>query len=114
MQMQNIDCPECTSTVTCEHCPECRGTGVVSREVPPMQRYVWTVEIAIDPQWVADGIDLTSERMQDLLERAFPYLRSSEVRARTIAAPDPDEIALEQGRARIANALATALAMGVP
>lgn len=68
----------------------------VSQQRPT--RYRWTIEIEVAAEWVADGIDLTSERMQRIMcERAFPYLKASEITCRTIAAPNPEDIAREQG-----------------
>lgn len=60
-------------------------------------RYRWTVEIEIAAQWVADGADLTTDAAQRVVQAGFPYLTSSEVRATTIAAPDANDIACEQG-----------------
>ena len=74
--------------------------------VPRMERYVWTVEIAIDPRWVADGFDLNDRRMQTILEMAMPYARSHEISCRVTSAPDADSVAIEQGYRSAADRLA--------
>lgn len=71
-------------------------------------RFRWTVEIEIDARWVADGIDLTSAQLQHMLEHAYPYLRSTEVRGTTIEAPDPEDVAREQGYRSAADRIARA------
>ena len=64
---------------------------------PEPTRFVWTVEIEVSPTWVADGLDLTPERLHDLLTKALPYVRMSEIAVRAVSSPDPDAIAHEQG-----------------
>jgi hypothetical protein len=59
--------------------------------------YEWTVKFRVNGLWVADGFDLTTERAQEILARELSYARGSELDAETIAAPDPELIALEQG-----------------
>lgn len=63
--------------------------------------YKWTVEIEIADTWVADGVDLTSERMHDLICHAFPYAYGHELKAKTIKAPSDESIAKEQGYASV-------------
>lgn len=60
-------------------------------------RFRWTVEIEIAAQWVADGADLTADAAQRVVQAGFPCLTSSEISARTIAAPDANDVACEQG-----------------
>lgn len=67
--------------------------------------FTWTVEITIDEQWVADGAELTTDRMNDIMTTAFGYLRSDEIVAKTIASPDPEAVALAQGYRSAADKL---------
>jgi len=61
--------------------------------------YKWIVEIEIHPRWVADGFDLSEERVLDMLtsrgqlDHAYPH----EYEAHIVKAPDPEEIKAEQG-----------------
>jgi hypothetical protein len=62
--------------------------------------YRWTVEIDVAEVLVADGFDLTPDRLQRILEHALPYARSTEVRGRVLKSPDPGDINEEQGYPR--------------
>lgn len=59
--------------------------------------YKWTVEIQIAAEWVADGADLTSSRMHDIMTNYYSHLYSSEIKTKTIKAPTNKELAKEQG-----------------
>ena len=61
------------------------------------KKYEWTVKIAVDPVWVADGFNLTEERLHEMVLSDLSYARHSEVKVKIIAAPDPARIAKEQG-----------------
>jgi len=60
-------------------------------------KYKWTVEIEVDPIWVADGIDLTSERMHEILMTYYGHVYSHEITCKTVKAPNPKRIRKEQG-----------------
>jgi hypothetical protein len=60
-------------------------------------RYRWTVEIEVDAVWVADGFDLDDRSANDMLQNRLSWARGSEVKARVIASPDPEDVAKEQG-----------------
>ncbi len=59
--------------------------------------YKWTVEIEVAAEWVADGVDLTSTNMHDIMTGAFPHVYSHEIKCKTTSAPPNEEIAKEQG-----------------
>ena len=59
--------------------------------------YSWTVEIRVHPRWVADGFNLTAERLDDILVRTLSFATGAEFSARVISAPDPKQIRAEQG-----------------
>jgi hypothetical protein len=59
--------------------------------------YKWKVEIAVHPRWVADGFNLTEERLDSILERVFDHAYEHEFEGRVLKAPDPEQIRAEQG-----------------
>lgn len=61
------------------------------------KRFKWTLELEVDETWVADGFDLDNDRALMMLAQYFPYAYGSELGAKVIKAPDPDEIARAQG-----------------
>ena len=67
-----------------------------------MPRYRWVAQVTVDvdASWVADGFDLTSDRLRDVLEdNLLPYATGDErkVTARILRAPDALRIRKEQG-----------------
>lgn len=63
------------------------------------KRYTWTVQITIDPVWVADGFNITNERAHDIIAHALPHANGHEFSAKVLSAPDPMQIKCEQGTA---------------
>lgn len=61
------------------------------------QVYEWVVKIRVAPNLVADGFDLDREVMHNMLMRALPFAYGQELGAEIIEAPNPDDIAIEQG-----------------
>ena len=61
------------------------------------RRFKWTVEIEVDEKWVADGFDLTEERVVDMLQNDLRYAYESEVGARVLKAPSKKDIRVAQG-----------------
>jgi hypothetical protein len=62
------------------------------------KRFTWTVQFTVNPVWVADGFDLTDERALGMLAHDLSYANiGTELDAKVLTAPDPDEIAMEQG-----------------
>ena len=66
-------------------------------EPDPKKFFKWAVEIEINEVWVADGFEVTAERIQELIQEAIGYAYDHESRVRVIAAPDPEEIRKAQG-----------------
>jgi hypothetical protein len=62
-----------------------------------MKMYTWTVKISVDEVWVADGFDLTKERITEMVESDLCYAIPGEVECEVIEAPDPKEILEKQG-----------------
>jgi hypothetical protein len=62
-----------------------------------MSFYKWTVEIEIHPTWVADGFDLTNERLCEMLQRELPYAKENETIGCILEQPDPKQIRVERG-----------------
>lgn len=60
-------------------------------------RFKWRVEIEVDERWVADGFNLTEERLADLLSRGFPWMPSTEIAGRILKSPKPTTIECVQG-----------------
>lgn len=59
--------------------------------------YEWTAKIKVADVWVADGFELTSERLHEMLMKEIGWCYPSEVDAEVITFPDPQEIKKEQG-----------------
>lgn len=62
-----------------------------------MKPYKWVVEIDVAPIWVADGFDLTNDRLRRMLARELPHARGDEIVGSVLASPDPQQIRCEQG-----------------
>ena len=62
-----------------------------------MKFYTWTVKISVADTWVADGFDLTEDRLNDILQRELSYAYSTEVKGEIVKSPNADKIAKEQG-----------------
>lgn len=60
--------------------------------------YKWTVEIEVHAKWVADGFELDDASAHDMLAHRLSHAYGHELRAKVLAAPDPKQIAAEQGR----------------
>lgn len=69
----------------------------MSDEPNPNKFFKWTVEIEVNEVWVADGFEVTAERVQEWIQEAIGYSYDSETRVRVVKAPDPKEIAKAQG-----------------
>ena len=76
---------------------EAEAAEVVPEPLGGEGYYTWTVEVAVHPVWVADGFNLTEERLHGILQRTLDFATSGEVAGRVISAPDPEEIRAEQG-----------------
>lgn len=59
--------------------------------------YKWIIVVEVAEHIVADGLDLTPELTQEAFERAFPFVRSSEITATVVKAPAASRIAKTQG-----------------
>lgn len=50
-------------------------------------KFKWTIEIEVDPIWVADGFDLNEENVQDRVWKMLPYALGHEFKAKVLKAP---------------------------
>lgn len=76
-----------TVQITCEKCLKAY-----------QDRFTWTVQFTVHPTWVADGFDLTDERALDMLSNDLQHANiGTELDAKVISAPHPDEVAMEMG-----------------
>lgn len=57
----------------------------------------WTAEIQVHETWVADGFNLTNERLQAMLERELGFAYSTELRAKVLSSPKEEAINKAQG-----------------
>lgn len=83
---------EAGEIVPAGECPDC---GCFAHLVPPFK---WTIEIEVDPIWVADGFDLSDDtRTLDWLQNDLTGAAQSELGARVIKSPNQDAIDRVQG-----------------
>lgn len=59
--------------------------------------YEWTIKIRVAPSLVADGLDLTADRMRQIVCRGLPYVSESAIDIEVVSAPPADDVAKEQG-----------------
>lgn len=59
--------------------------------------FKWTVTFEVDPEWVADGFNLTAARSLEMLANELPFAHYSDLDARVVKAPSRDSIAKCQG-----------------
>lgn len=69
----------------------------MAQEPNPKKFYEWTVKIRVNAVWVADGFNLTEERLHNILAHHLNYAYGHEFGGEIIKAPKPDDIAREQG-----------------
>lgn len=67
-----------------------QGTG-------DQKRYRWEVQIDVDAVWVADGFNLTEERLRSMVGRALAHAYGHEFAVKVLRAPPEHAIAIEQG-----------------
>jgi hypothetical protein len=65
------------------------------------KRFKWTVEIEVDEALVADGFNLTDDRMMRILQLHLPYTPARQLGAHVTSAPPDEEIASVQGYASV-------------
>lgn len=57
----------------------------------------WTVVVSVDPSWVADGFDLTSQRAKAMLAKTLPFANNTEIGAKVVQRPDRNKVAKLMG-----------------
>lgn len=60
--------------------------------------YRWTIEVWVDPTWVADGFDLKdNDRVHNMMAHTLPYAYGHEIGGMVLEGPDPKAVRKEQG-----------------
>ena len=57
-----------------------------------MKKYQWVVEITVDETWIADGWDLTEERLSDMISSQLRYAYSHEYSGKILKKPTKREL----------------------
>lgn len=68
-----------------------------------MAMLAWTVEIFVDSSWVADGFELTDERMHDIMTDHLAYAHGDEIECKVFSKPSSNRIAKLQGYSSAAD-----------
>jgi hypothetical protein len=63
----------------------------------PDSYFRWTVQIDVHETWVADGFELTEERLHDMITKDLNFAYGHEVSGRILKAPPKKQIRLAQG-----------------
>ncbi len=71
-----------------------KPTPTIKGVNPP---YMWTVNIYVAPKWVADGFNLTEDKLNELLMKGYGWMTGDEVNGEIVRAPDKRQISTEQG-----------------
>lgn len=67
----------------------------------------WTIEIAIDETWVADGFDINDdEAVQQMMARLLPHAYGHELGGKLIKRPPDEVVAKLQGYRTVEDYLA--------
>lgn len=61
------------------------------------RRFRWTVEIEVDETWIADGFNLTQDRLTQMILSDLNFAYPHEVGARIVKSPDAKLIRAAQG-----------------
>jgi hypothetical protein len=73
------------------------GGAVADDEPNPERFYRWLCEIEVNETWVADGFNLTDDRLKEMVASDLTMAHSVEFRARVFHAPPEDSVARAQG-----------------
>jgi hypothetical protein len=57
-----------------------------------MKRRMWTLQIEVTDNWIADGFDFDGDRCHELQESLIPYAHEGEVTVKVVGRPDPTVI----------------------
>lgn len=66
-------------------------------EGKPCRKFRWVVEIEVDEFWVMDGLDLSGDRMDEVMLNHFGFAKSDEIKCRVLRQPNPKLIREAQG-----------------
>lgn len=59
--------------------------------------FKWVIQIEVDESWVADGFDMTDERVKEMLARETPYAYGHELEVKVLKSPSVERIMKKQG-----------------
>jgi len=74
-----------------------KTTTILPITVGGQRFFRWVVEIRMDEKWVADGFDITDQRMCDTIMAVYPHISGTEVECQVISHPPDEEVAKEMG-----------------
>lgn len=87
----------CTDCCYASDAKQKKPAVIKSDEPDPSKFYEWTVKIRVNAVWVADGFDLTADRLHRMVNHDLDYARMDEIETEIVVAPDEEEVAQEQG-----------------
>jgi hypothetical protein len=67
------------------------------RRINMSRKFTWTVKITVDETWVADGFDLTKDRLEQMIGHDLSYACSTEYSGKILKSPDDRFMAKAQG-----------------
>jgi hypothetical protein len=73
------------------------GLAILENMQQDESEYSWIVRISAEPRWVADGLEFTRERVEDMLLSQFGWISGSDLRGWVLVAPSAKRIRAEQG-----------------
>lgn len=56
-----------------------------------MKNLKWTLELSVDPKWIADGFDVTPEKMDEVLGLLLPHATEGEMSLRVVKCPTKEQ-----------------------
>jgi hypothetical protein len=62
-----------------------------------MKTFKWVVEFEVTENWIADGFNITDQKVTGMIEQALPFASGAEFSAKVIKAPDAKLIRKTQG-----------------
>ena len=57
----------------------------------------WVVEIQVEESWIADGFNLTEERLHNMVSKDLAYIFSTEIKTKILNKPSTQRIKKLQG-----------------
>jgi hypothetical protein len=64
---------------------------------PDAHPYRWLIQVDVPPAWVANGLDLTEDRVATMFACYFGHIPTGDIETTVLASPDPLQIGTECG-----------------